>query len=340
MKFDLHFSAKLKPQNNYIMGKTGKISTIKKEYNNSQLQTMQGGLATKGLTRIPGTGVFKYPYKELDGQYRTGLDPNAAYIRRIGDSLEREMEVERVTELKKRLESSLGDVDLGPRSSFWNYGLSTSTEDTLHVQPVKLLDGDNYFDLSIPFQELAFSWLRVHPTIASSYQAWERGEFSAETQFYVADEEIENAVIFKKKQLINKAIAKFDAMTPEKKRKVARLLGLPVTEDTKEEAVYNQVDNILKQTEFKNGKYQGLSTVEVFNRFADMKENLLHIKDLVKQALTHSIYRLKPTGKIYEGEFEIATDEDALIKFLADDDNQEDLIVLEQKLKTKKLASL
>ena len=322
------------------MGKTGKISTIKKEYNNSQLQTMQGGLATKGLTRIPGTGVFKYPYKELDGQYRTGLDPNAAYIRRIGDSLEREMEVERVTELKKRLESSLGDVDLGPRSSFWNYGLSTSTEDTLHVQPVKLLDGDNYFDLSIPFQELAFSWLRVHPTIASSYQAWERGEFSAETQFYVADEEIENAVIFKKKQLINKAIAKFDAMTPEKKRKVARLLGLPVTEDTKEEAVYNQVDNILKQTEFKNGKYQGLSTVEVFNRFADMKENLLHIKDLVKQALTHSIYRLKPTGKIYEGEFEIATDEDELIKFLADDDNQEDLIVLEQKLKTKKLASL
>ena len=322
------------------MGKIGKISTIKKEYNNSQLQTMQGGLSTRGLTRIPGTGVFKYPYKELDGQYRTGLDPNASYIRRISDPLEREMEVERVTELRKRLEDSLGGIDLGSRSKFWNYGLSTSTEDVLHVQPVKLLDGDNYFDLSVPLQELAFAWLRVHPTIASSYQAWERGEFSAETQFYVADEEIENAVVFKKKQLINKAIAKFDGMTPEKKKKVARLLGLPVTDQTKEEAVYNQVDNILKQTEFKNGKYQGLSTVEVFNRFADMKENLLHIKDLVKQALTHSIYRIKPSGKVYEGEFEIATDEDELVKYLADDDNQEDLIVLEQKLKTKKLASV
>ena len=32
---------------------------------------------------------FKYPYKELDGQYRTGLDPKAAYIRRIQDPLER-----------------------------------------------------------------------------------------------------------------------------------------------------------------------------------------------------------------------------------------------------------
>lgn len=322
------------------MGKLGKISTIKKEYQNSQLQTMQGGLALKGLTRIPGTGVFKYPYKELDGQYRTGLDPNAAYIRRISDPLEKEMEIERVTKLRDKLQAALGDVDLGARSSFWNYGLSTSTNDVLHVQPVKLLDGDNFFDLSIPFQELAFSWLRVHPTIASSYQAWERGEYPAETQFYVADDEIENAVLFKKKQLINKAIVKFDGMTPERKRKVARLLGLPVTDDTKEEAVYNLVDNVLKQTEFKNGKYQGLNPVEVFTRFADMKDNLLHIKDLVKQALTHSIYRLKPNGKIYEGEFEVAKDEDDLIKMLSDDDNQDLLLTLEGKLKTKKLAAV
>lgn len=322
------------------MGKLGKISAIRKEVTGTRLQTMQQGLAARGFTRIPGTGVFKYPYKELDGQYRTGLDPNAAYIRRIKDDTEREIEIERVTNLRKKLELALGDVDLGPRSKFWNYGLSTGADDKLHVQVVKLMDGDNYFDLTNPLQEIAFSWLRVHPTIASSYQAWERGEYPADTQFYVADEDIENAVVFKKKQLINKAIAKFDAMTPEKKRKVARLLGLPVTDNTKEEAVYNQVDNILKQTEFKAGKYQGLSTVEVFNRFADMKENLLHIKDLVKQAVGHSIYRVKPNGRVYEGEFEVAVDEDGLVKFLADEDNQDALLTLEGKLKSKKLASV
>jgi hypothetical protein len=322
------------------MGKIGKISTLKKDYNNSQLQTMQGGLALKGMTRIPGTGVFKYPYKELDGQYRTGLDVNAAYIRRIADKVERELEIERVSELRARLEAQLGDIDLGPRSNFWNYGLSTSTDDTLHVQAVKLMDGDNFFDFSNPSQELAFAWLRVHPTIASSYQAWERGEYPADIQFYVADDEIENAVLFKKKQLINKAIIKFDQMSIEKKRKVARLLGLPVSEDTKEESVYNQVDNLLKQTEFKNGKYAGLNPVEVFGRYADMKENLLHIKDLVKQAITHSVYRLKPNGKVYEGEFEIAKDEDDLVKFLADEDNQDELLTLEGKLKSKKLASI
>ncbi len=322
------------------MGKTGKISTIKKEYNSTQLQTMQSELSKQGMTRVPGTGVFKYPYKELDGQYRTGLDANASYIRRIKDDTERELEIQRVTDLRKKLEYALGDVDLGPRSKFWNYGLSQGTDDMLHVQAVKLLDGDNYFDLSNPLQELAFAWLRVHPTIASSYQAWERGEFPAETQFYVVDDEIENAVLYKKKQVINKAIVKFDSMSPDKKKKVARLLGLPVTEETKEEVVYNLVDNMLKQTEFKEGKYQGLNPVEVFNRFADMKEQLLTIKDLVKQAITHSIYRIKPNGRVYMGELEVAVDEEALVTFLINEDNQEDLLVLEQKLKTKKLAAV
>ena len=322
------------------MGKIGKISAIKREYNAAGLQTMEGGLSQRGLTRIPGTGVFKYPYKEMDGKYRTGLDSEASYIRRILDPLEKEIEIKRVVELKKRLQEALGDIDLGPRSSFWNYGLSTSTEDNLHVQPVKLMDGDNFFDFSAPIQELSFSWLRVHPTIASSIQAWERGDYPADIQFYVADDEVENAAVFKKKQLINKAISKFDSMTPEKKKKIARLLGLPVTDNSTEESVYNMVDNILKQTEFRSGKYEGLSTVDVFNRFADMKENLLHIKDLVKQAISHSIYRLKPNGKVYEGEYEVAIDEDDLVKFLADDDNQDQLLILEGKLKTKKIAAV
>lgn len=324
----------------YNMGKIGKISTIKRDFSSSQLQTMQVGLAQKNLTRIPGTGVFKFPYKELDGKYRTGLDPDAAYIKRIADPLEKQLETERVKNLKAKLEDALNGVDLGPRSQFWNYALSSSQDDQMHVQPVKLLDGDNLFDCSIPFQELAFSWLRVHPTIASTLEAYERGEYPADTQFYVMDDEIENAVVFRKKQLINKAIAKFDGMSPEKKRKVARLLGLPVTEDSKEDFVYNQVDNILKQTDFKTGKYQGLSTIEVFTRFADMKENLLHVRDLVKQAIAHSIYRVKPNGKIYEGEYEVAKDEDDLVKFLVDDDNQDELLTLEGKLKTKKIAAL
>lgn len=322
------------------MGKIGKISVINREYSSSGMQTMQDGLKQKRMTRVPGTGVFKFPYKELDGKYRTGLDPDAAYIKRIQDPTERKIEIKRVTDLKKRLQDALGDVDLGPRSPFWNYALSQSTNDESHVQPYKLTDGDNLFDLSIPMAELTFSWLRVHPTIASSYEAWERGDYPAETQFYVADDEIENAILYKKKQTINKAISKLGSMSSQKIKKVARLLGLPVTDDTKEEVVYNMVDNVLKEVEFKSGKYQGLSTVEIFTRFADMKEDLLHTRDLVKQAISFSIYRIKPNGKVYKGDYEVATDEDELVKHLMDEDNQEELLTLEAELKTKKLAAI
>ena len=48
----------------------------------------------------------------------------------------------------------------------------------------------------------------------------------------------------------------------------------------------------------------------------------------------------KSSEKIYEGEYEVAMDEEELLKYLVDEDHQEDLIVLEKKLKTKKLASV
>lgn len=321
-----------------MSNKIGKISSILKEYN-SQIQTMQSSLANKKLTRIPGTGVFKFPYKELDGTYRTGLDENAAYIRRIQDDTEKELEIKRVKELKARMKDAFGDIDFGPKSKFWNYKYSLSEGDTSHVQPVKLVDGDNLFDLTDPNKELAFAWLRVHPTIASSYQAWEKGEYPGETQFFVADEYKENEIAFNKKKAINNAISKFTSMTPEKQKKVARLMGLPVSENTKESEVYNLVDDFLKLSEVKNEKHAGQKPVDLFNRYADMKEQLLTTKDLVEQAITHNIYRT-PGGKIYQGDALIASDKDALVKFLMDDENQDALLELEDKIKRKKIAAI
>src|SRR6478609_4089544 len=132
-----------------MSNKSGKISPIKQEMSQGGLQTMQKSLAGKGFSRVPGTGVYKSPYKELDGKYRTGLDPDAAYIRRIQDPIERKAEVERVTRLKEKLETALS-LDLGPRSKFWDITLAKDPSDTSHVQHVKLLDSDNYYDFESP----------------------------------------------------------------------------------------------------------------------------------------------------------------------------------------------
>lgn len=321
------------------MAKVGKISPIQREYNDAKIQTTESSLSRKKLTRTPGTTVVKYPYKDRDNSYRTGLDPKAAYIQRIEDKTEKELEIKRVTELRDKLQERL-KLDLSPSSEFWDYSKGGGANDYKHVQPAALNDDHNFFDFTDPWKELTFAWLRVHPTIAPSYQAWEQGKCLADTQFYVVDDEVETRVAFNKKQLINRAIIKFDTMTPDRKKRIARLMELPVTEDTREHEVYNLVDSALKQTEFKDGKYSGLDPVKIFHTFADMDEQLATVKDLVKQGLQNQIYRVKAGGRIFEGEYEVAVDEEALVKHLMDDKHQEDVIVLEKKIKQKKLAAV
>ena len=317
--------------------KIGKIAVIGKETSSSGIQTMETSLLQKGMSRLPGTSVIKFPYKEMDGRYRTGLDENAAYIKRIEDLESREAEIERVKALKLRLENMLG-FDLSERSDYWNSSKLKSLTDTSHVSPAKLIDGVNIYDLNDPLNELTFSWLRVHPTIASSYAAYERGEYPADTQFYVVDEEIESAIAYKKKKSVNSAIIKFNGMTISKQRKVARLLGLPITEETKEEIVYNTVDTLLKEQEISSGSFKGMNPITVFEKFANMKENLIHVKDVIEQALQHTIYRERPNGRIYEGELEVSESKEELAKFLVADENQSDLFTLEGKIKVKKVA--
>lgn len=324
------------------MGKIVKISPIRKGVENSTIQTMDTSLSAKGMTRTPGTGVFKFPYKETSGKYRTGLDEKAAYIYRIKDDVERQAEIDRIVKWRAELAEAFGvtEEDLNSNSKFWNYTLYQEGRDELHVTPVKLMDQDNLFDLTVPRQLLAFVWLRVHPTIASSIQAYERGEYGPDCQWYVADDEIDNTVVFKKKQLINKAIAELDSMTPTKRKKVARLMGLPIGDDSKEEFVYNLIDSTIKDTEVRSGEHKGTNPIQLFNRFAHMQENLLEINDLVEQAIQHSVYRFKNGTKLYEGEMKVADSKSDWVVFLADEDNQEDLIALKDKVKSKKLAAI
>jgi hypothetical protein len=209
--------------------------------------------------------------------------------------------------------------------------------DQEHVSPYKLKDGENIFDFSNPLNELNFRWLSVHPLVAPSYEAYQRGDAGPGVLFYVHDEEVENQRVNKTKREINSAILKLENASPDKRKKVAKLLGLPVSDNSNEDLVYNLLDSLLKQTEFKEGQYKGLSPVRMFNKFMDMQPTNFNAKVLVTEALNFNIYRKKDDG-IYEGERKVATSEEALVNDLIDSKSQQFLIALEEKLKTKKLA--
>ena len=310
----------------------GRISTIQKEPGKEN--TMTNSLARNNKTRAPGTGVTFLPHKLLDGRYATGLDEDSPMIKRqFATKEEQEAERARIKALRLKLEEATG-LDLGPRSSFWDYKLD-GVDGKAHVSTVKLVDGDNLFDFANVYKQIDFNWLKNHPRIASSYEAFMRGDYGPDVQFYVHDEEVENQRAYMRKKEINTAISKLDSMSPDKRKKLARLMGLPVSDSSREDFVYNQLDNLIKQTDFKEGRYKNRSTVAIFNQFADMDNDKIEIKNLIEEAVLHSIYRIKG-DMVYEGEVKVAETREDLANVIADD--AELRLSLEVKLKAKKTA--
>lgn len=314
------------------MGKTGKISVIPKEFPNNAQDTMDKSLHQRGLSRSPGTVLMRYPYKEANGKYRTGLDENAKKILELPDGDIKEAERNRIIALRKRLEHETG-LDLNPRSSYYNHNSS----DAYKVGPVALRDGDNDFNLTDAWQHITWLWVINLPDIASSLQAYRKGKYPHDTQFYVNDEDVEDEIKFERKSLINKAIIKFDTFSLDKRKKIARLLALPVGDSTKEQTVYNLVDDFLKKETITEGVHKNRNPVTVFNVYAGLPDEVLDVRDVINVAFIEQIYRKRENGRIYEGELEVFKDEDSLVMFMMDDRNQKDLLDLESKINAKKL---
>lgn len=316
------------------MGKFGKISSIKKQYPTG-IRSLEASLSDKGYDRFPGTYSMLLPFKELSGKFRTGLDPDAGYLQKLPKEL-KDSEVKKILNKKHRLEEATG-LDLGPRSHYYNYASKMDENgSTVKVQSIKLRMGDNIFAFDDPMQEIAYIWLSVHPQVASSYNAYQKGEYSSQTQWFVNNDDVEQELTYSKKVLTNKAISELEGLLPEKKKKIARLLGLPVSDNTKESQVYNILDTWIKQGDIKTGEHKGQNPITLFNKFVAMDSKLLQVQDMVEQAITHSLYRIGKGGRVYEGNVEAYKTKNELIEFLYSDKGQEDFLALEDKLNMKK----
>ncbi len=326
------------------MARIGKIAPIRKEYSNT-FNTIDQQLAKHDFFRFPGTSITLLPHKDASGKYRTGLDPDAPYLNNLSQE-DREAEIKRIKEDKARLEKALGLENTGvlnPTSPFYNFAASAKQLEKafgadIKVSPIKLGTSEVFFDIDgDTMKEITWNWVRVSPRIAPSLDAYRRGEVSSDTQYYIVDDEAENKETYSRKKEINSAIVKFESLSPSKKKQVARLMSLPVTEDTKEEVVYNLIDTCLKETEFKSGRNKGLAPVKLFNELVKMTDDRIKVKDLIEQALTHNIYREAQGGKILEGELTISPTKEDLVEHLLEDNNQMELLALDKKLNNKKI---
>lgn len=327
------------------MARTAKISPVRKEYSNT-FNTIDQQLAKNGFYRAPGSTAMFLPHKETSGKYRTGLDVDALYLNNLSEE-DKKAEIKRITEDKKRLEKALGMEGTGildPTSPFYNFAASSETlkkkfGTDIKISPVKLGNDDMlfYLDGTDAMKEITWNWLSVSPRIAPSLEAYENKRVPSDIQYYIADDEAENKDKYKKNKAVNEAIAQFDALTPSKRKQIARLMALPVTEDTKEEVVYNLMNERLKAGEYKDGPNKGTSPVRLFAQLIKTTDDRLKVKDLVEQALTHSVYRTGVNGKIMEGELVASPSKEDMVEHLLKTENQIELIALEKKLNNKKI---
>ena len=189
------------------MAKIGKVAPIVKTYGD-QINTIDQQLAKNGYQRAPGTFEMLLPYKEKSGRYRTGLDVNAPYLLRMSEE-DREAEIKRIREDKKRLEDELGVPNiLDSNSIFYNFSASKEQLESkfgtnLQITPVRLGDRQEFFDNSDIQKEIAWNWVKIHPRIAPSLEAYKSGKVSNDCKYYIVDDESETRDTYKKKKEIN-----------------------------------------------------------------------------------------------------------------------------------------
>lgn len=316
------------------MPKIAKLSPLKKSYGQS-FRTFESSLASHNLYRAPGTVRSFTPYREANGKYRTGLDKQALFLKALSpEALKVEQDKIDAT-IEKLVEFFGPGIDWSPTSKVWN----AFSDSPIRVNPIKVGSNDEFFDLESGAGLLNYTWVRVHPHIAPSFEAYKRGEYP-DVQYYLADDEVETKQTYNRKREINQAIVAFEQMTPTKKKQVARLMGLPIGDSVTEEQVYNDIDTLLKQSEFSEGEHKGLSTIRVFKDISSLDDARLKVKDLVEQAIRNSIYRTGLNGRIQEGANVVSPSKEDLVSHLLEDTNQMELMALQKRLEAKKFANV
>jgi len=314
----------------------GKITSIKKEYSNEYKQTLAGSLAANGYGRFPGSKVTFVPWKDTNGEYRTGLNPQALYIRQLErtNPEEAEQEKARVTALRDELQATTG-LDLSPRSEYYSKLYDENYDQANRAKIVKLKDGVNVFNLEDPYEAITYAWLRVHNDIAPSMEAYRTGKIRdiQDVFFYVDDYEFEVEQEHSKKVRINKAISTLESMSPDRQYKVARLLSLPVRNDDKPSAIYNAIDNFIKSAP-RNGN--STQNITLFEKIVNMSDDNFHVRYTIEEALKYNVLREK-AKMIYEGETVLAKTKEELIGDYSTAKFQEELLALEEKLRQRKI---
>ena len=314
------------------MTKVYKITSVINEDENPN--TIGASLSREGYHRSPGALRGIPPDLESDGSYRTGMNPQAPYIKRMSPE-EQEIEKAYVTNLLNKAAELYGVETsyFNPKGDFYQKMVDKYMDTDLRCPYKKLRGGVNTFNVEEKKEDLvAYAYLRVNSRVAPSKDKIGTGEF-AQCEWFVEDGDLETDKSFKIKTVINKATRILDDLDGDRRKKVGRQLGLPITDDTTEAKTYDLIDTFIKESEKRGSK---ASNATNFIKYAEMKDENLNIRDIIYQATIYNVLRKKSDGTYWRGENLFGKDYEAVVAKLVDIDNHEDLEAIENELFMKK----
>ncbi len=285
-------------------------------------------LADNKLTRVPGTGVWVLPAIDTAGRIKTGIDEKSAKIRNIADDSVRAVEEEAKMKLRKSLQERTG------------YNLEADTNNGTPISPFyaevienggyELKDGDNVFNMSSPLDVLNFKWLCETGIVASSYEAYTSGKYlPGQVLYYVYEEDAEEKYKYARIQKQDNAVNKLGQLSEAKRLKVAKLLGLGVSDTAIPEVVYNTVREYLSLPSSSTTK----DPIDNFNKYALLSDEVIDIEYLVYCLIDKNVVR-SHGGVIKLGETVLAKNIETFKLDLLDPKNNELLESLTDKLKS------
>jgi hypothetical protein len=228
---------------------------------------------------VVAKGYENYGYKMVPSTVRTWAVPFKLSLNRLDTGLEYEVSnpfyqkgsTEPKTILLARvMERKMGlrEGELAPHSSFWD------------TYKIKLENKTMLLDLDNPKEELIYHVCKVLPVVASSLSEALDNRSEKDALFYIEDPVAEAEKEEKEQELLAEAITIFTELTPERRRNLSWVLGLPTD---------NQKDIVVKKNLFTYCQ----KNPSKFIAATKLNETRVAIEAMVRKAIEKGVIRRK-----------------------------------------------
>lgn len=243
-----------------------------KEYpraGNLGLEAVENGQRSK----FPGCyDKFQVPFGK-DKRRATGIDELSYKINSISNPEERELEKNRIKELRENLEKLTGK-DLSGTSSYW---------DDYSVEVIGGMEWDMSNAKHVIDYNIAITEGTVAPSLKDARDGGPSGKY-LKSKYYVSRENEDVSSKVEKKRRYNSAVIKFETLMEDYDRAVlvARYLGLHVTNSTPLNNVYDRIQEFLDRDE-------DFGSVDKFLSVVDKNIEELTLRMIIDDALKFKV---------------------------------------------------